>query len=42
MCQYSFANFGKYDEPYMMTVTKRIPQSEKIIKQQYMTIIVVP
>jgi hypothetical protein len=26
----------------MMTVTKRIPQSEKIIKQQYMTIIVVP
>jgi hypothetical protein len=36
-----FANFGKYDEPYMITVTKRILQSEKTSKQQYITIIVV-
>jgi hypothetical protein len=27
--QYSVANCGKYDEPYMITVTKRILQSEK-------------
>jgi hypothetical protein len=27
--QYSFGNFGKYDEPYMITVTKRILESEK-------------
>jgi vacuolar-type H+-ATPase subunit B/Vma2 len=39
--QYSFGNFGKYDEPYMITVTKRILESEKISKQQYITIIVV-
>jgi hypothetical protein len=32
--QYSFANFGKYDDPYMITVTKIILQSEKISKQQ--------
>jgi hypothetical protein len=34
-------NFGKYDEPYMITVTKIILQSAKISKQQYITIIVV-
>jgi hypothetical protein len=41
LCQYSFANFGKYDEPYMITVTKIILESEKISKQQYIAIIVV-
>jgi hypothetical protein len=41
LLQYSFANFGKYDEPYMITVTKRILQSEKTSKQQYIAIIVV-
>jgi hypothetical protein len=39
--QYSFANFGKYDEQHMITVTKIILQSEKSSKQQYITIIVV-
>jgi hypothetical protein len=28
--QYSFANIGKYDEQYMIRVTKRILQSEKL------------
>jgi hypothetical protein len=32
LCQYSFANVGKYDEPYMITVTKRILESENISK----------
>jgi hypothetical protein len=41
LCQYSFANFGKYDEPYMITVTKIILESAKMSKQQYMTMIVV-
>jgi hypothetical protein len=39
--QYSFVNFGKYDEPYMITVTKIILESEKVSKQQYIAIIVV-
>jgi hypothetical protein len=41
LCQYSFANFGKYDEQYMIRVTKRILQSAKISNQQYIAIIVV-
>jgi hypothetical protein len=41
LCQYSFAHFGKYDEPYMITVTKIILESAKMSKQQYMTMIVV-
>jgi hypothetical protein len=36
-----FAHVGKYDEQHMITVTKRILQSEKSSQQQYITIIVV-
>jgi hypothetical protein len=39
--QYSFANISKYDEQYMITVTKRILESEKTSKQQNIAIIVV-